>query len=307
MFSREFGRGVQPWMENLLLPGKFIGNPSLSVVVSQYMTSLRRRRVRAGEIVASARAIDETTLKAIYDSDSSVCPDIYQVVSRRAQKTGKEWAGKSIRAMLFLFYILSFLCLLRSDETLRIKWEWIECDTDATGNPRIKLSLPFRKTHQTGGIAPFWLYGNPKKPWLCPVRALSNWMLCNGNVPTGYVFRSKQSAKTFSLRGDKMMSSASFMECFRRHLLEVGIDPRPYGTHSFRRGGCQYLAMVLRWPIRNICSWGGWADSFDNPGTIFKYLLSLSDSPSVQREDYFNPNRSKCDPCGECGRTCWCA
>ena len=80
-----------------------------------------------------------------------------------------------------------------------------------------------------------------------------------------------------------------------------------YGTHSFRRGGCQYLAMELRWPLRHICTWGGWAENFDSPGTIFKYLLSHVDTPMVDRADYMNPNRAAAPPCTTCGRTCFCA
>jgi hypothetical protein len=44
-FGRDYGLGTQPWMENPVHPGKFVGNPSLSVTVSQYMISLRRRKV----------------------------------------------------------------------------------------------------------------------------------------------------------------------------------------------------------------------------------------------------------------------
>lgn len=85
------------------------------------------------------------------------------------------------------------------------------------------------------------------------------------------------------------------------------IDPRPYGTHSFRRGGCQFLSIVKRWPIREICAWGGWAPDFDNSGTIFKYLLSFHDNPYTDRMDFFNPDRKGTDRCGACGRTCHCA
>ncbi|KDQ49857.1 hypothetical protein JAAARDRAFT_107155, partial [Jaapia argillacea MUCL 33604] len=67
MFSRVLARGLHPWMPNPMQPGKFIGNPSMSLTVSQYMISLRRRRVRAGEIVTSARAMDESTMKALYN------------------------------------------------------------------------------------------------------------------------------------------------------------------------------------------------------------------------------------------------
>ena len=44
-FGRDFELGTRPWVENPLKPGEFVGNPSLSVSVSQYMISLRRRKV----------------------------------------------------------------------------------------------------------------------------------------------------------------------------------------------------------------------------------------------------------------------
>ncbi len=48
-FGRGFKIGAQMWCESQLLPGIFLGNPSLSVVVSEYMISLRRRKVRISE------------------------------------------------------------------------------------------------------------------------------------------------------------------------------------------------------------------------------------------------------------------
>lgn len=44
-FGRDFGLGTQGWVESPIVTGKFYGNPSLSVPVSQYMVSLRRRKV----------------------------------------------------------------------------------------------------------------------------------------------------------------------------------------------------------------------------------------------------------------------
>ena len=44
-FGRDFGFGNQPWQESPLEPGVFVGNPSLSLEVSQYMISLGRRKV----------------------------------------------------------------------------------------------------------------------------------------------------------------------------------------------------------------------------------------------------------------------
>ena len=44
-FGRDFGRGTQHWIENPMMPGKWLGNPSISVTVTQYMISLNRRKV----------------------------------------------------------------------------------------------------------------------------------------------------------------------------------------------------------------------------------------------------------------------
>jgi hypothetical protein len=55
-FGRIHGLGSTHWR-----PGSLgsppVGNPSVSEVVSRYMLSLRRRKVKAGEIATSARAI----------------------------------------------------------------------------------------------------------------------------------------------------------------------------------------------------------------------------------------------------------
>ncbi|TDL16530.1 hypothetical protein BD410DRAFT_731278 [Rickenella mellea] len=142
---------------------------------------------------------------------------------------------------------------------------------------------------------------------MCPVLAWCTWWKIFEGDRFGFVFRKRLGYDRVSINADEALSSDAFMEAFRNNLLDISINPRPYGTHSFRRGGCQYLCMELRWPIRNICTWGGWADNFDNPGTIFKYLLSWTDAPTVQREDYFNPKRQAADPCYLCGRTCHCS
>ena len=46
-FGVDFGYGEQSWQENLLKPGTYQGNPSLSTTVSQYMVSLKRTNVSA--------------------------------------------------------------------------------------------------------------------------------------------------------------------------------------------------------------------------------------------------------------------
>ncbi|CDO74434.1 hypothetical protein BN946_scf184831.g1 [Trametes cinnabarina] len=151
-FGREFKLGTQPWAESALIPGTYLGNPSLSVLVSQYMVSLRRRKVRAGEIVTSARAMDEATMKKLWEFNQNFPQESeLQPNSRKRKHEHPElWAGYKIRQMLHALYTISMLCLLRYDEALEIMWsdlEYIETD----GVPVLVLKLRFRKTDQTGG------------------------------------------------------------------------------------------------------------------------------------------------------------
>jgi hypothetical protein len=44
-FGCDLKLGTLPWVENLLKLGVFVGNSSLSMVVSQYMISLQQRKV----------------------------------------------------------------------------------------------------------------------------------------------------------------------------------------------------------------------------------------------------------------------
>ncbi|KAI0324841.1 hypothetical protein GY45DRAFT_1349214 [Cubamyces sp. BRFM 1775] len=298
-YGREYKLGTQPWTENPHKPGTFSRNPSLSVVVSQYMVSLRRRKVRAGEVVTSARAIDEETMKKLWEFNRNFPREELKINSRY-----------KVRQMLQTLYTISMLCLLRYDEALRIMWSDVEL-LEMDGSFVVKLTLPFRKTCQTSGIAPFYLWPDPERPWMDAVTTFAQWWtICVKEIgikPTGYVFRSRMHYDEINMKADAPMSSDSFLDCFRNNMVDINVDLRPYGMHSFRRAGCQYLAMVLRWPIRNICTWGGWAENFDNPGTIFQYLLSWVDSPTVDRKDYFNPNRLGTDPCTMCGRTCHCS
>ncbi|KAI0696042.1 hypothetical protein C8T65DRAFT_527778, partial [Cerioporus squamosus] len=309
-FGRGFKIGSQMWGEHPLLPGTFYGNPSLSVVVSEYMISLRRRKVRSGgEVVTSARAMDHLIMKELYEYNLKY-PRVSE--SRPLKRKGdhaSEWGGYKTRVMMTASYTISMKCLLRYDETLRIMWQDIEfCKVN--GHSCIRLKLPFRKTHQLGEIYPFLIYEDRDRPWMCPVVALAEWwLLCRemGVERTGYIFRSRRhGSDEISAFAHARMSNKAFLQCFRNNLIDIGVDPRSYGTHSFRRGGCQYLHTELRWDFRKICDWGGWAEDFDHPTTIFKYLLSWVDKPSGRREDYLNPDREEQEPCSRCGRTCPC-
>ncbi|KAF8871192.1 hypothetical protein CPB84DRAFT_1818238 [Gymnopilus junonius] len=165
------------------------------------------------------------------------------------------------------------------------------------GMTRITLFLEFRKTHCNGGIKPFRIYPLPwDEAHLCPVHALGEWMKAS-KITSGYIFQKIASGDRPDA-DDKPMTSEQFLELFHNNLLDVGVDPIPYGTHSFRRGGCQYLS--------SLCNWGGWSTEFSNL-TIVRYLISWNDDPTDKREDYFNPAQQPAVKCFQCRRSCHCA
>ncbi|KAN0085358.1 hypothetical protein V8E54_001825, partial [Elaphomyces granulatus] len=77
------------------------------------------------------------------------------------------------RAMLLLMYAISFPCLLRSDEVLRIEMRHIHREK-INGRWIVELRLDFRKTHQAGDIKPFYFFPNRHEPWLDVCSLLEN-------------------------------------------------------------------------------------------------------------------------------------
>ncbi|KAG1864324.1 hypothetical protein F4604DRAFT_1928760 [Suillus subluteus] len=164
-FGRDYGLRTQPWMENPVYPGKF---------------------VHSGETVTSARAMDEPTLKELWVFNCAAERNEHVRISRkRKAEHPEDWGGFLIRMMLYLLYLVSFLCLLRFDKALRITWHnvsfqvkdpllkghWIDTTPKIFNQGifkgsdfHVRLMLPFRKTHQHGGIAPFYLYADIHKP-----------------------------------------------------------------------------------------------------------------------------------------------
>jgi len=49
-----------------------------------------------------------------------------------------------------------------------------------------------------------------------------------------------------------------------------------YGTHSFRRGGCQHRIKDNDWTIDMVAGWGGWSQI--EAQTMFRYFYSPNDN-----------------------------
>ncbi|KAJ7807125.1 DNA breaking-rejoining enzyme [Mycena olivaceomarginata] len=268
-FGRLCGLGSLPWHESEVT-GRMVGNPSVSETVATYMTSLRRRK--------------ETLFKLYHFNHQPEVAEIkeYAAGSRKTSKLPTDWGGGRARRLLILAYVLSFLA--------------------------------------SSGVKPFYLHLLlPHLAHLCPVRALAEWLKVSG-ITDGYLFRKMASGDRVSPQNSPMVCYA-FVIAYPIHLLsrlaissskcsgtiwlDIRIDPYPYGTHSFRRGGCQWLYTCCRWGLIRICDWGGWSTEFSSL-TIVKYLISYVDDPSERREDYMNPNRPPSLKCFSCGRTCHC-
>lgn len=49
-----------------------------------------------------------------------------------------------------------------------------------------------------------------------------------------------------------------------------------FGTHSFRRGGCQYRIKHKQWDPATVAAWGGWSQT--EAVTMFRYFYSPRDN-----------------------------
>jgi len=186
-------------------------------------------------------------------------------------------------------------------------------------------SVASKLTLQHADVAPFYLYEEPKFPYLCPIFAYTTWvgvLVMNAMSLRGPVFRKPYAGGKFGEQALVctrspppsqlhdclciLQKAGQFLDLFRHNLMDIDVDPRPYGTHSFRRGGAQFLHRVRRWSIIKVCDWGGWSKDNDAQSTIFKYLLSWNDSPHHTRREMLHPSPPLEDRCHTCNRNCNC-
>ena len=65
-------------------------------------------------------------------------------------KSIHDWGGPTTRRALHAIYTLAFICLLRSDEVLKIRRQDLELVQDDDETVYMIVTLPFHKTHQDG-------------------------------------------------------------------------------------------------------------------------------------------------------------
>jgi len=284
--------------------GEWEGNPSVSTEVARYMVALRKRKHAAGDrYTMTSRALTSDVIRKIFTYNQADGRSIVQLFVPHG-KAKDTWGSPRHRLLVHAVLTMAFVCLLRIDEVLNLRFEAIQFHSPE----QIEIELFSRKTHPFGGTKPFplWMF-NAQDEALCPIRALAHWVqACGPEKCSGYVFRAPGSnGQAPAMFQDQPISASAFLELFRNNLLDIGIDGDLYGGHSCRRGGCQWLVRELRWPILRVCDWGTWSKDLSH-SSIIRYLFAWSDDPYEAREDFFNPNRKPKVVCSACGRSCWC-
>ncbi|EEB89550.1 hypothetical protein MPER_12335, partial [Moniliophthora perniciosa FA553] len=171
---------MDTWRESEVT-GKMLGNPMTSPVVSKYMSGLKRRKVQSGETPTSSRAITEEDIRLMYNVTRAPIQEVKSIPSKpRKDRNPSDWGGHRLFRQVHFIYVISFICLLRIDEALKIRANDIDISYDKHGI-LMTLTLPFRKTHQFGDIKPFYLREFPEElKHLCPVRAYMEWVGVSG-------------------------------------------------------------------------------------------------------------------------------
>ncbi|KAJ7227754.1 hypothetical protein C8J57DRAFT_1252275 [Mycena rebaudengoi] len=159
--------------------------------------------------------------------------------------------------------IIRYLMLLRIDEIIKLQFENID--------KIVGERLNTRKSAQTGLLHSWRLFANDDDPKICPVRGLI--LLATLYKPQGV-----------EMTGPLFLRTASVLSrSLSKDLQDLGYASWAlYGTHSFRRGGCQYRIKVRRWSVDMVAAWGGWSQI--EAVTMFRYFYSPNDNHEFMQE-----------------------
>ncbi|KAF7318186.1 hypothetical protein HMN09_00326800 [Mycena chlorophos] len=257
------------------------GLPTRSPYVSRFMMGLEKTKAKAGEISHSARALRLEDMHRLYD----------ECIMKRANslagaKTSRERtnATQEYRAgvVRYAAYLIAWLMLLRVDEVVSLEFENIE---HIPGERKyFEVRPKTRKTAQTGITHPWRLHANDKDPKICPMRAMIRLAMVyrsSGVTWSGPMFL--QVTASGAIDQTRPLTSSVLSRALSKDLQSIGYSTWAlYGTHSFRRGGCQYRVEVKGWPIAQVAAWGGW--SLIEATTMFRYFYSPDDNHELMHD-----------------------
>ncbi|KAK7006905.1 hypothetical protein R3P38DRAFT_2458936, partial [Favolaschia claudopus] len=121
------------------------------------------------------------------------------------------------------------------------------------------------------------LHANDGDPMICPVRAF----ILLGSLYGPEIKKSGPLFLHVSAQGAVMqnqpLTAPALSRALARDLQGLGYSTWVlYGTHSFRRGGCQYRIKVKRWSADMVAAWGGWSQV--EAVTMLRYFYSPNDN-----------------------------
>ncbi|KAK7005547.1 hypothetical protein R3P38DRAFT_3215304 [Favolaschia claudopus] len=182
------------------------GLPTRSRQVSQFMVGLEKTKAKSGEVSSSARALALEDIHRLYKH----CLDSNLTVAQRR-------AG----IIRYVAYLLAWLMLLRIDEVIKLRFENFD---KIPGERRyIDISLNTRKQNQTGLLHSWRLHANDSDSSICPTGPLFLHVTAQGAVMQS-----------------QPLTASALSRSLSRDLQGLGYSSWAlYGTHSFRRGGCQ--------------------------------------------------------------------
>ncbi|KAJ7023433.1 hypothetical protein C8F04DRAFT_1271362 [Mycena alexandri] len=178
-------------------------------------------------------------------------------------------------------YLLAWLMLLRIDEIVKLRFENVD---KIPGERRyIDVGLNTRKQNQTGLLHSWRLHANDDDPKVCPVWAFI--LLASLYGPeirkSGPIFLHVSASG--AVMQSQPLTASVLSRSLSRDLQRLGYASWAlYGTHSFRRGGCQYRIKVKKWSADMVAAWGGWSQV--EAVTMFRYFYSPNDNHEYMQD-----------------------
>ncbi|KAF9019559.1 DNA breaking-rejoining enzyme, partial [Rhodocollybia butyracea] len=304
-FGRNLRIGKSQWTYGI--DGVWRGNPCVSDHVRRYMGGLSRRKAAAGECPISSAALNLQMLVQMWNSKNDYLRRAYTAPNYNFHRANYEddWGGVLKRIAGWTIVLLAFRLLCRGIDILKLRVENLYFNPQRDDHVHIR---PFtRKSDQHGKVDGFDVYVeiDGKKMPLCIARALSDWLTVSG-IREGYLFPKIYGFNTLG-GSESRMDQDDFLILFRHMLVDIGQDPKLFGVHALRRGGCQWMFRDCRMSLPVVLDWGSWSPNLTH-AIILRYLVSDTDILQRPRSAYFDPwAQSSGDECRSCHRSCYCS
>ncbi|KAH8112978.1 hypothetical protein DFH11DRAFT_189018 [Phellopilus nigrolimitatus] len=240
------------------------GLPTRAELVSRFMRGLQKRKAKLGDSSTSARAVTYEDMINLY----SIC------IEDQSLTDAQRRAG----VVRYAVYLFAWLLLERLGETLELEFRNIDFRGAWFG-----VQMLTRKNAQTGETHEMRLYANDLDPKICPMRVLLRMVGLYGKLvsATGPLFLSVSASG--KVEPHKRMTASSISRMLHSDLQKLHYKSwSAFGTHSFRRGGCQFRMKHRNWSPDMVAAWGGWSQQ--EAVTMFRYFFSPNDNHELLNE-----------------------